>query len=288
MAIAQKNPSAAITGAGGGLGRAIAEMLAEAGYRVYGAVRNPADAGVVKTANGEIELSHCDVTDADAIASWSGRVSSELGENGLDVLVNNAGILTMGPLELTALDVIRHDFEVNVFGSIAVINAFLPALRAARGRIVQLGSVTGRLPLPFAGVSSAAKASLEAFVDAYRLELRPQGVDIVIAEPGNMRTGGPAKAVTDLQRIATAMDDAGRQLYGAAFAKFSVAINQLQSNGVAADVAADVIMDAIRAPQAPTRVAVGKEAEELVATARREPDEVLDALRLAVLGLAPQ
>lgn len=215
----RRRRSAAVTGAGGGLGRATAEALAEAGYHVYAAVRNPADA---TGGNGEIEFTQCDVTDSAAVAAWAQRVSSEVGDAGLDVLVSNAGILTLGPLELTGLDEIRRDFEVNVFGSIAVINAFLPTLRVARGRIVQIGSVTGRLPLPFAGVSSAAKASLEAFVDAYRLELRPFGVDVIIAEPGNMRTGGPAKAEADLERIAAGMDDAGRHLYSEAFAAFSL------------------------------------------------------------------
>jgi NAD(P)-dependent dehydrogenase (short-subunit alcohol dehydrogenase family) len=286
MPATRQTRSAAVTGAGGGLGRAIAEQLAKAGYRVYAAVRNPADAKAGRPANGGIEFTQCDVTDAAAVAAWAKRVSSEVGDGGLDVLISNAGILTLGPLELTSLDDIRRDFEVNVFGSIAVVNAFLPALRAARGRIVQIGSVTGRFPLPFAGVSSAAKASLEAFVDAYRLELRPFGVDMIIAEPGNMRTAGRAKAAADLKRIAAAMDDARRHLYGSAFAAFSDALNRLQMNGLEADAAARVIMDAVQAPQAPTRVPIGGEAAELVAAARRESDDTLDALRLEVLGLA--
>lgn len=288
MAATRRKATAAVTGAGGGLGAALAEALAEAGYRVHAAVRNPADAKGGGSAGGEIEFAECDVTDAAAVAAWADRVSAKVGEGGLDVLVSNAGMLTLGPLELTSLDSIRRDFEVNVFGSIAVVNAFLPALRAARGRIVQIGSVSGRLSLPFAGVSGAAKASLEAFADAYRLELRPHGVDFIIAEPGNMRTGGPAKAAADLERIAEGMDDDGRQLYGAAFARFSDALNRLQADGLEADAAARVILEAIQAPQAPTRVPVGPDAGELVAAARRESDDTLDAMRLQVLGLAQE
>ena len=282
----QRRPSAAVTGAGGGLGRAIAEALEGAGYRVYGAVRNPSEVRKGGPSKDGIEFAQCDVTDAGAVATWAGRVSAAVGDDGLDVLVSNAGVLTVGPLELTTLDVMRRDFEVNVFGSIAVVNAFLPALRAARGRIVQIASVTGRLPVPFAGVSSAAKAAMEALMDAYRMELRPQGVDVVIAEPYSMRTGGPAKAVADLERVAAGMDDAGRHLYGSAFAAFGHGLNRLQMNGLEADVAARVIIEAIQAPQAPTRVPVGEEATEMVATARRESDDTLDALRLGVLGLA--
>jgi NAD(P)-dependent dehydrogenase (short-subunit alcohol dehydrogenase family) len=285
MPESDRRPSAAVTGAGGGLGRAIAEALADTGYHVFGAVRDPADANDGGPPERGIKFTRCDVTDAEAVAAWAEQVSAGVGDGGLDVLVSNAGMLTLGPLELTPLDVIRRDFEVNVFGSIAVISALLPALRAARGRIIQIGSVTGRLPLPFAGVSSAAKAALEALVDAYRLELRPHGIDVVIAEPGNMRTGGPAKAALDLERIAAGMDDVGRHHYGTAFAAFSQALNSLQLRGLEADAAARIVVDAILAPQPPARLPLGEEARALVATARLETDDKLDELRLSVLGL---
>ena len=281
----KQKPSAAVTGAGGGLGRAIAELLAQSGSRVYGAVRDPADARENGREDQGIRFTHCDVTDAEDVSAWSGQVCADVGDDGLDVLVSNAGVLTVGPLELTPLDAIRRDFEVNVFGSIAVINAFLPALRTTRGRIVQIGSVTGRLPLPFAGVSSAAKAALEAFVDAYRLELRPHGVAIMIAEPGNMRTAGPAKAAADLERVSATMDDAGRDRYGERFAAFTHALNGLQVVGLEPDVAARIIVDAIVAPTMPTRLPVGAEAQALITAARTESDDRLDAMRLMALGL---
>jgi NAD(P)-dependent dehydrogenase (short-subunit alcohol dehydrogenase family) len=86
--------------------------------------------------------------------------------------MSNAGILTPGPLEVLPVAAVRHEFEVNVFAGLAVINAFLPALRRARGRIVQMGAMTGRLPLPFNGPSTASKAAPEAFAGLYRTELR--------------------------------------------------------------------------------------------------------------------
>jgi hypothetical protein len=123
-------------------------------------------------------------------------------------------------------------------------------------------------------------------VDAYRLELRPHGIDVVIAEPGNMRTGGPAKAAADLERVATGMDDVARAHYGAAFAAFSQALNRLQMGGLTADAAARIIVDAILAPQPPTRLPLGEEAQALVAAVRVEADDTLDELRLKTLGLA--
>ena len=196
-------PAAAITGAGAGLGRQIAIGLAEQGYRVFGTAFSAQEIEDLRQASdGSVRLTIVDVTDDQAVHSWAERTTGELGDHGLDVLISNAGILTPGPLEVLPLHAIRHEFEVNVFGSLAVINAFLPALRRARGRIVQIGSATGKFPLPFNGPSSASKAALEAFADVYRAELKPFGVHFVIVEPGNMATGGPAATARALQKTA--------------------------------------------------------------------------------------
>jgi NAD(P)-dependent dehydrogenase (short-subunit alcohol dehydrogenase family) len=147
--VAQPLGAAAITGAGGGLGREVGLKPANDGYRIFGT----------------------------ALSQQEGHGSSRgftqaLGESGPDVLMSNARILTPGPPEVLPVAAIRHEFEVNIFAGLAVINAFLPALRRARGRIVQIGAMTVRLPLPFNGPSTAPKAALEAFADAYRTELK--------------------------------------------------------------------------------------------------------------------
>jgi NAD(P)-dependent dehydrogenase (short-subunit alcohol dehydrogenase family) len=98
-----------------------------------------------------------------------------------------------GPLEVLPLDAIRREFDVNVFGALSVINTFLPALRKARGRIVQVSTWTASVPLPFNGPSGASKAAMEVFATVYRAELKRFGVDVVLAVAGNMKTGGPAK-----------------------------------------------------------------------------------------------
>jgi NAD(P)-dependent dehydrogenase (short-subunit alcohol dehydrogenase family) len=144
--------SVAITGAGSGLGREIAVGLADKGYRVFGTARTPEEVEHVRpVTHGVADLTVCDLTDEDAVRGWANQTSKALGAAGLDVLVSNAGILTPGSLEALSIGAVRHEFEVNVFGSLAAINAFLPALRKARGRIVQIGSMTARLPLPFNG-----------------------------------------------------------------------------------------------------------------------------------------
>jgi len=126
--------TAAITGAGGGLGRSVALKLAEKGQRVYGTELVDAEVDELRDASdGRVSLSVTDITDEQAVRTWATRVGDEIGPAGLNVLVSNAGILTPGPLEVLPLQAIKREFDVNVFGSISVINAFLPALRAAHG-----------------------------------------------------------------------------------------------------------------------------------------------------------
>jgi NAD(P)-dependent dehydrogenase (short-subunit alcohol dehydrogenase family) len=184
-----------------------------------------------------------------------------------------------------ALQAIRHEFEVNVFGSLAVINAFLPVLRRARGRIVQIGSATGRFPLPFNGPSSASKAALEAFADVFRAELEPFGVHFVIVEPGNMATGGPAATARALQKTAESMTAEQRALYGDAFAAFSATFNSMQSSGLDSPTAAARVIQVAQQQPAPIRVPIGPDAEQLMKAVHEQTDEELDALRMQVAGL---
>jgi NAD(P)-dependent dehydrogenase (short-subunit alcohol dehydrogenase family) len=275
-----------ITGAGGGLGRAIALSLAEKGYLVFGTARNDEDVAEVQAASaGAVQMTICDVTDEAAVNVWANRVSAALGPDGLDVLVSNAGILTMGPLESTPLDQVRYAFEVNVFGSLAVINAFLPSLRAARGRIVQVGSMTGSFALPFAGPACASKAALESFAAAYRAELKPFGVDFVVARPGNMRTGGPAKAAADLAAVAESMTPEQRALYGAEFDTFTTALNNMQNSGLDPVRAAEYVIEAAEQTPAPIGVAVGPDAERILKLVDEKTNEQLDAMRRQFVGL---
>jgi NAD(P)-dependent dehydrogenase (short-subunit alcohol dehydrogenase family) len=279
-------PTVAITGAGSGLGRAVAIKLAAKGYRVFGTARSETDAADLEKASaGNAAVTLADITDQHAVTAWVGKVSDELGERGLDVLISNAGTLTPGPLEVIPLDDIRREFEVNVFGAMAVINGFLPALRKSRGRIVQIGAMTGRLPVPFDGPSSASKAAFEALADVYRLELKPFGIAFVMVQAGNMRTGGPAKTAAALKRIADAMTDEQRALYGHAFGKFTDSLNNMQNAGLSAEASADRVIELVEQVPPPIRAALGDDAEQILRLVREQSDTELDALRLQLIGL---
>jgi NAD(P)-dependent dehydrogenase (short-subunit alcohol dehydrogenase family) len=278
--------TAAITGAGGGLGRSVALKLADKGYRVYGTGLADAEVDDLRDASGgRVSLSVTDITDEKAVHTWATRVSDEIGSAGLNVLISNAGILTPGPLEVLPLPAVKREFDVNVFGSISVINAFLPALRAARGRIVQVGAMTGRFPLPFNGPSSASKAAFEAFADVYRSELKPFGVEFVLAQAGNMRTGGPAKTAAAMKRVTDSFTEAQRALYGEEFAKFTASLNKSQNEGLSADESADRIVELVEEQPAPARAAVGPDAEKILRLVAEKSDLELDQLRRHYVGL---
>ena len=178
--------SVVVTGVSSGIGAAIARYLAVRGFRVFGTVRRAED-GVVIAKDGVTPV-RMDVTDEASIARARDEVTQALGAAPLIGLVNNAGIPAGGPLELLPIAHIRQVLEVNLIGAVAVTQAFLPLLKAARGRIVNITSVAGRAALPFMGPYAASKFGLEAISDSWRRELIPFGVKVIVIEPGTFRS----------------------------------------------------------------------------------------------------
>jgi len=283
----QKQRAAAITGAGGGLGRDIALGLAAKGYRVFGtAMAGVEITDLQQASGGKVALSICDITDEKSVQNWARGVSDTLGAAGLDLLISNAGILTPGPIEVLPLAAIRREFEVNVFGAMSVMNAFLPALRKARGRIVQISTWTASLPLPFNGPSGASKAAMEVFATVYRAELKQFGIDVVVAPAGNMKTGGPEKTAAALARVADGMTPEQRGLYGKTFELFAAALKGMQNSGLDSASAAKRVIDLAEQVPAPIRAPVGQDSEEVLKVVREKSDAELDELRLQLAGLA--
>ena len=279
--------SAAITGAGGGLGRDIALQLAAKGYLVFGTAVSASEVQDLKEASGgRVSLTVCDITKPEAVKAWEAGVSEALGNAGLNLLISNAGILTPGPLEVLSLDAIRREFDVNVFGALSVMNAFLPALRKARGRIVQISTWTASLPLPFNGPSGASKAAMEVFATVYRAELKPFGVDVVVVAAGNMKTGGPAKTAAALARVADGMTSEQRGLYGNTFESFASALNGMQNSGLDSASAAKNVIELAEQVPAPSRAPGGPDAAEMLRVVREKSDAEQDAFRLKLVGLA--
>jgi NAD(P)-dependent dehydrogenase (short-subunit alcohol dehydrogenase family) len=277
--------SAVVTGAGSGLGRDIALGLAAKNYRVFGTAMSPGEIQDLNSASGgSVTLALCDITDEAAVIAWAGEVTQQ-NDGRIDLLISNAGILTPGPLEVLPLRAIRHEFEVNVFGAVAVVNSFLPGLRKARGRIVQVSTMTATLPFPFNGPSGASKAAFDALAAVYRAELKPFGVDVVLAVAGNMRTGGPAKTAAALQRTLDQMTPEQRELYGPSFNTFATKLNDMQGGGLDSVAAANRVIELSEQVPAPSRAPVGTDAEEIMQFVKEKSDAEQDAMRLQMVGL---
>src|SRR4249920_2929488 len=178
-----------VTGASTGIGAACALDCAGRGMTVFAGVRDHR-AGEALAAKGGPSLLPItlDVTDESSIMRSVEMVQRVVGEGGLGGLVNNAGIVIGSPLEVIPLPQLRKQLEVNVIGQIAVTQAFLPVLRRARGRIVNMGSIAGRTTMPFLGPYSMSKFALEAMTTALRLELDTWGIEVSIVEPGAIAT----------------------------------------------------------------------------------------------------
>jgi NAD(P)-dependent dehydrogenase (short-subunit alcohol dehydrogenase family) len=193
-----------ITGATAGIGRTTALHLAREGHHVIASGRKAGELAKLKAEANELRLDTVllDVTSAASIAAAVADVDRLTDGQGIDVLVNNAGFGVLGPTSAIPEAEIRRQYETNVFGLMNVTHAFLPRMMERRsGRIVNVSSVGGRLTLPFFGVYNSTKYAVEAMSDAMRYELRAFGVDVVLIEPGIIRTNFEATAVSNLDQF---------------------------------------------------------------------------------------
>ncbi len=178
--------TALITGASTGIGAAAAHALSKDGWQIYAGVRNVEDGQKLRETTPGITPVMLDVTNRQQIEDAFETIASV--ESSLDALINNAGIALGGPLEYLPIDRLRHLFEVNLFGALAVTQRFLPMLRQATSpRLIFVGSISGRLPVPYIAPYSASKFALRSIAEALRVELAP-AITVSLIEPGNVKT----------------------------------------------------------------------------------------------------
>jgi NAD(P)-dependent dehydrogenase (short-subunit alcohol dehydrogenase family) len=250
-------PRVVVTGASSGIGRACAIRLAELGYEVYAGVRRETDGAALRAAAPErITPLMLDVSEGEAIRAAVAAV----GPRPLAGLVNSAGVAVIGPLELLELDDVRHGFEVNVTGLLAVIQAFLPLLRLERGRIVNVGSIAGRSALPGTGAYDATKFAIEALTDALRMEMRPFGISVSVVEPGAVATPIWRKTEEDLHAVKTRTPADRYRLYEDLMAKMVAESARAQRSAIAPAAVVRAIEHALRARRPRTRYPVGWDA----------------------------
>jgi NAD(P)-dependent dehydrogenase (short-subunit alcohol dehydrogenase family) len=247
-----------VTGASSGIGRACAVRLAGLGYRVFAGIRYlPAAEGEeLQALAPELELVLLDVTDSASIR----QVVETIGGEPLAGLVNNAGIATVGPLELAPLEDWRRQFEVNVIGLVAVTQACLPALRRGKGRIVNIGSIAGRSALPCTVAYDASKFAVEAISDSLRLELDSFGIRVSLIEPGAVATAIWEKAARASEELHRRSDPELFDLYRRLIAKISEEAANAARKAVSANRVAEAVEHALTARRPKTRYVIGSDA----------------------------
>jgi NADP-dependent 3-hydroxy acid dehydrogenase YdfG len=259
-----------ITGASSGIGEACARHLAAAGHDVLAAARKDEDLERIAS-RGWTPL-RVDVTDAE-----SARAAAEVAGR-VDGLVNNAGVTVAGPLEFVGVDDFRRQLEVNVTGQLAVTQAFLPALRASRGRIVNMGSIAGRVVVPTLGPYAASKFALEALSDALRRELREHGVKVSIIRPGSIATPIWEKGIEDGRERRAAMPADAERIYGRLLDVIEREAQAAAARGLDPVEVARCVEHALTARRPRTRYRVDSDAKGRAVAARLVPDRVMDAL----------
>jgi NAD(P)-dependent dehydrogenase (short-subunit alcohol dehydrogenase family) len=274
-------PTALITGASTGIGQATSLRLARAGWTVLAGVRKHEDGErlAAEGPSGRIEPLQLDVTDAGQIEAAAARV----GDGGLDALVNNAGMGVGGPLEVLSDEEWRRQFDVNFFGQIAVTRALLPALRRARGRIVFVSSIGGRVAMGFNGPYAASKHAIEAVGDALRVELHNSGIQVGLIEPGSVATPIWDKSRGVARELAIPPEL--QPQYGRVTATMDKVLEDTGRRGIPPEAVAEAIEKALTAPRMPSRVLVGRDAKMMLAVRRALPDRVFDRIVRSRLGL---
>lgn len=276
--------SALVTGASTGIGRATALWLDSRGWRVYAGVRREEDAASLRAAGStRLEPLTLDVTSAEEIAAAARRIAEEGA--GLGGLVNNAGIAVPGPLETLPIDEFRRQLEVNLTAHVAVTQAMLPSLRAARGRIVFNSSIGGIMAIKMFGAYHASKFALEAVGDVFRQELAPWGIGVSIIEPGSIATPIWERGVSEADALLDRASAEEKALYPRYIARYAAVARGAAARGIPPERVAATIERALTAERPRTRYLVGLDARGQALMARLLPDRVLDRLISVFSGI---
>jgi len=268
-----------VTGASRGLGRHATLHLANLGFRVYAGVRRETDGASLRREAGEgVQPILLDVTRDEQIEAAVGKVSTEVGDDGLWGLVNNAGIAILGPMETTPISEVRGLFEVNLFGLLTLTQEILPLIRRARGRIVNVSSVNGFLSMPFVGAYCASKFALEAATDALRMELSPWGIGVSLVQPGITDSDIRQTAFDNWARRRETLSEEERDRYASYHRGGLELAGNLEANAASPAIVSAAVEHALTAERPQARYPTGEDVPqftELAASPEEERDTVL-------------
>jgi NAD(P)-dependent dehydrogenase (short-subunit alcohol dehydrogenase family) len=264
-------PTVLVTGTSRGIGRATALHLADTGWNVLAGVRRAEDG--TKLQHPRITPLTLDVTSEHDLDQLEDHLPPTL-----DALVNNAGIVVGGPLEGVPLDELRRQLEVNVVAQVALTQRVLPRLRASRGRIVFVSSVSGRIATPMTGPYNASKFAIEGIADAWRNELKPWGIRVVLIEPAQTDTDMWQKAEQTMDDTEALLTPEHRQLYAKHIQGMRRTVPRSQRTAAPPQGVAETIAKALTTPRPKARYVVGRPAQVQATLAKLTPTPVLDAV----------
>lgn len=288
MAIATEDQAAVlITGASSGIGAACALDLASRGFRVFAGVRRVEDGErLVAQADGGMCPLTVDVTNRPSIDAAVARIREETDARGLAGLVNNAGILVSAPLEFVSADQLRRQFDVNVFGTVAVTQAVIPLLRhESPGRIVTIGSIAGRAAPPYFGPYAATKFALEAITDSLRMELRHWGIEVSMIEPDAVATPIWGKLDSAPEAQTMRLSPEALKLYGDDVDAMTMAARKMDRRGMPVERVVQAVHHALTARRPKTRYPIGFRTRLAAWAVSRIPDRIRDWYMLRELGM---
>src|SRR5947209_15620505 len=279
-----------VTGASTGIGAATVKRLAQKGFHVLAGVRREVDAEALRDLGIRgIEPVILDITLEADIAAVTERVACDPRHRPLRALVNNAGIAINAPVETLPIAQWRQQFEVNLFGHIAMTQALLPALLNSSGTVVNISSVGGKVVLPTYGAYAGSKFALEAVSDALRREVGAAGINVVVVEPGAVKTEIAERGIATSQQLMADMSAAELARYGDVMDAITAQARSFNDTGVSAEAAAAVVARAATASRPRTRYTIGRDAAILVRISRFLSDRTLDRIvRLQVQRFAPK
>jgi NAD(P)-dependent dehydrogenase (short-subunit alcohol dehydrogenase family) len=234
-----------VTGTSGGIGKACALRLARNGFQVFATVRRESDGAALKNeARDGVTPIVMDVTDGTSIRQAFDRIF-EQAKDGLHGLVNNAGIVSVWPLEFFPLEEFRKTLETNLTGVLAVIQTFLPLLRRGHGRIVNISSSQDTVPAPFMGAYAASKCGLVALSEVLRTELHSQHIDVILLVPGSIATPIWHRIFASYDKAISSMGEDATALYGKQFRRVREAVGEMAGRGLPAERVAAAVERAL-------------------------------------------
>ncbi len=270
------NEIVVITGTSSGIGNATAKELANRGYYVLAGVRREIDADDIRSEN--IEPIILDITNKSHIENLIKRIKGDPENRSLRALINNAAIEINAPLEVLALSEWKRQFDVNLFGQVAMIQALLPALFQSCGTIINISSIGGKAAMAGYGPYASTKFALEGLSDALRRELKPFGVKVIVIEPGGVISPMSLQVRSKAEKITNEMTPEHRNRYGAMmYAMVSLAESYIK-NAVSAEKAGEIIANTLSKRKPRTRYTIGRDAAMVRFMNWALPDSWLDNL----------